>query len=156
MNSILITYATRPFAIRVAKSLSSKFNLLLATSDEIPSVMVDKYIQIPRGVNPTYAHEVLKIALDRGCDYILPLGLDEIKSLGESLVLFEEYGIRVLCPNHLQLPNLDILENPNKELALSLLIDKYDLFSDEDRPFDFNGLGIVSDSGEEFILTVVK
>lgn len=156
MNTLLITYATRPFAMRVVKSLAAKFTILAATSDEIPSFMTEQYIKIPRGVNPTYAHELLKIALDKGCTYILPLGLDEVQSLAESIVLFEEYGIRVLCPDHLALGELNVLENPNKDLPLSLIIDQYDVLGDEKRPFAYNGLGIVSDSGEEFILAVVK
>ena len=154
MEKLLITYATRPFAMRVAKSLTDKFDVLAATSDEIPSFMSEKYIKIPRGVNPTFAHELLKIALDEGCNYILPIGLDEIQALSESIILFEEYGIRVLCPNHLILPELEVLPNPHKELPLSLLIDQYDVFTDEQRPFAFNGLGIVSDSGEDFVLAI--
>ena len=156
MESLIITYATRPFAIRVAKSLQQKFSLLAATSDEIPAPMADQYIKIPRGVNPTFAHELLKIALDKGCKYILPMGLDEIQSLSESIILFEEYGIKVLCPNHIDLATLECLANPHKDLALSLLIDQYDVLQDEQRPFGFNGLGIVSDSGEEFIVAIVK
>jgi len=156
MDTLLITYATRPFSMRIAKSLASKFTLLSATSDEIPSVMAEQYIKIPRGVNPTFAHELLKIALDKGCKYILPMGLDEVQTLSESIILFEEYGIQVLCPNHLALAELEVLENPHKDLELSLLINQYDVLTDEQRPIGYNGLGIVSDSGEEFILAVVK
>lgn len=156
MKKLLLTYATRPFSMRVAQLLSEQFEIVLATSDDVPTLFKDRYCKIPRGVNPTYAHEILKVALDLDCNYILPLGIDEIQALSASLVLFEEYGIDVLCPGMNQLAELPMLENPDKELSLSLFVRGYDVLKSTSDSFSFNGLGVVSDSGESFILTVAK
>lgn len=156
MEKLLLTYATRPFSMRVAQLLTERFELALATSDEIPVLFQERYYKIPKGLNPTYAHEVLKIALDLNCKYVLPLGLDEIRTLSESLILFEEYGIMVLCPPMTDLKELDVIANPAKDIPLSLLIDNQDLFSGERTEWGFDGLGVISDSGESFMLTVVQ
>src|SRR5690606_18775062 len=105
MKKILITYATRPLGLRVSKLLTELFVVDKATSDEIPSVLQQTYSAIPRGANPVYAHELLKLALDKSCQYVLPLGKDEIYALAETSVLFEEYGIRILCPSKELLPS---------------------------------------------------
>ncbi len=156
MKKLLLTCATRSFSMRVAQQLSEKFELLLATSDEVPAVFGNRYHKIPKGVNPTYAHEMLKMALDLECSYILPMGLDEVQTLGASLLLFEEYGIQVLCPSMGDLADLTVLENPAAGLPLSLIVDGYDVFEKAANAENFNGLGLISDSGESFILAVAK
>lgn len=156
MEKILLTYATRPFSIRVAQLLAEHFEVVQATSDEIPVVFHGRYNKIPKGANPTYAHEILKIALDLNCKYVLPLGLDEIQTLSESLVLFAEYGITVLCPPNTELEELLIVDNPTKDMSLSLLIENHDVFTKETCEIPFNGLGVLSDSKETFMLTVVR
>lgn len=156
MKKLLLTCATRSFSVRMAQLLSSHFEVILATSDEVPHILAGRYQKIPKGANPTYAHEILKIALDLNCNYVLPLGIDEIGTLSVSLVLFEEYGIEVLCPNRTDLATLSVLDNPAKELALSLFIGGYDVLGATSESINFNGLGLLSDSGDSFILTVAK
>lgn len=156
MKKLLQTCATRSFSMRVAHQLSGKFELVLATSDEVPALLGNRYHKIPKGVNPTYAHEMLKMALDLQCSYILPMGLDEVQTLSASLLLFEEYGIQVLCPSMAALPDLSILENPVAELPLSLVMDGYDVLGIGSNVSAFNGLGLISDSGDSFILTVAR
>lgn len=156
MKKILLTCASRSFSMRVAQLLSPHFGVILATSDEVPTILKGRYHKIPKGVNPTYAHEVLKTALDLGCDYVLPLAIDEIATLSRSLILFEEYGIQVLCPGIKDLESLSVLDNPAKELKLSLFVGGYDVLSDRTESVDFNGLGMLSDSGDSFILAVSK
>ncbi|ERJ58273.1 hypothetical protein [Sphingobacterium paucimobilis] len=156
MKKLLLTCATRAFAMRITQLLSDKFELVLATSDEVPTVFKNRYTQIPKGVNLTYAHEVLKVALDLSCDYVLPLGLDEIQTLSRSKILFEEYGIHVLCPGMEELVELSVLENPTKELALSLFIGGQDVLNSNSEDYCYEGLGLLSDSGESFILAVAK
>ncbi|TDQ82800.1 hypothetical protein CLV99_0021 [Sphingobacterium yanglingense] len=156
MKKLLLTCATRSFSMRVARQLSEKFELVLATSDEVPALFGNRYHKIPKGVNPTYAHEMLKMALDLECSYILPLGLDEVQTLSASLLLFEEYGIQVLCPSMAELPDLNILENPGAELPLSLVVNGYDVLGTASNAAAFKGLGLISDSGDSFILTVAK
>lgn len=156
MEKILITGATHGLGVRVAKMLESSFEVVLSASENIPEFMSHKIISIPKGVNPTFAHEMLKLALDKGCSYILPLLLLEIESLSESLVLFEEYGITVLCPSKAQLEDMEIVPNPPKELPLSVLVNKRDLLTQREVDIEANGLGIISDSGEEFLLAIAR
>ncbi|MGN0002361.1 MAG: hypothetical protein ACI35V_02900 [Sphingobacterium composti] len=156
MNKIIITSATHSLGLRVVKLLENKFEVVQATSDELPAFMQDKYAKIPKGMNPTFAHEMLKLALDTNVQYILPLQLAEIESLSESLLLFEEYGIQVICPTKVQLEELEILPNPAKELPLSVLINKQDLLTDKTVELDINGLGVLSDSEMDFFLAIAR
>lgn len=156
MKKILITSATHSLGLRLSKLLADKYELIEATSDELPAFMQDKYVKIPKGVNPTYAHEMLKLALDKGCDFVLPLQLAEIESLSESLLLFEEYGIQVICPTKSQLEDLEIFPNPAKELTLSILLDGMDLLQTKEVDVVINGLGVLSDSELDFFLAVAQ
>lgn len=156
MNRILITNATHSLGLRVAKLLAENFEIIYATSDELPVFMQDKYMKIPKGVNPTFAHEMLKLALDTNAQYILPLQLSEIESLSESLLLFEEYGIRVICPTKAQLLALEILPNPAKELPLSVLFNKQNLLDNKAVEIEINGLGVLSDSELDFLVVVAR
>ena len=156
MKKILLTCATRSFSMRVAQLLSPHFEVISATSDEVPTVLQGRYHKIPKGANPTYSHEVLKIALDLKCDFVLPLAIDEIVTLSGSLILFEEYGIQVLCPGIADLEMLSVLDNPAKELKLSLFVGGYDVFGVTSESVAFDGLGMLSDSGDAFILAVAK
>ena len=156
LKRLLITSATHSLGLRVCKMLADKYELIQATSEDLPVFMQEKYVKIPKGVNPTFAHEMLKLALDNGCNYILPLQLAEIESLSESLLLFEEYGIQVICPSRAQLQEIDILPNPAKELPLSVLLDKTDLLSHRQVDIAVNGLGVLSDSEMDFFLAVAR
>jgi len=156
LKKILITSATHSLGLRVGNLLADKYELIEATSDELPVFMQEKYVKIPKGVNPTYAHEMLKLALDKECDFVLPLQLAEIESLSESLLLFEEYGIQVICPTKPQLEDLEILSNPAKELSLSILLGGIDLLQAKEVDVVINGLGVLSDSELDFFLAVAQ
>ena len=156
MEKIVITYATRPLGLRLAKLLSASFDIEKVTSEAVPSVLRSSYADIPKGANPTYAHEMLKLALDKGAQYILPLGVDEAQALAESSVLFDEYGIRVLCPAKEDLSDVSYLQDPAKDLPLCLINNNKDMISGEVfNQAPWNGLCIVSDSGDDFIWIVV-
>ena len=156
MNRILLTSATHSLGLRVAKLLVDKFEVIQATSDELPTFMQDKYVKIPKGVNPTFAHEMLKLALDTNSQFILPLQISEIESLAESLLLFEEYGIRIICPTKLQLEELEIMPNPSKDLELSILLDNVDLLTNTNVEMAINGMGVLSDSEMDFFLAIAR
>jgi hypothetical protein len=156
LKRLLITSATHSLGLRVSKLLAEKYELIEATSEDIPVFMQDKYLKIPKGVNPTFAHVMLKLALDKGCNYILPLQLAEIESLSVSLLLFEEYGIQVICPTKPQLVEVEILPNPAKELSLSIFLDKIDLLQAKEVDVAINGLGVLSDSELDFFLAVAR
>lgn len=156
MKKVLITYATRPLGLRVARLLSPTLEVEKASSDEIPSVLKHAYARIPRGGDPTCAHELLKLALDKGCNYLLPLGLDEIKTLSETAVLFEEYGIEILCPPNDVLSEVNVWTAPEHNIQLCLLKDKKDMLTGKFFEFaEWDGLCVVSDSEDEFVLVVV-
>lgn len=156
MAKILITHATRPLGLRVSKYVAKKFVVEKCSSDEIPSVLQSKYSMVPSASHPTFAHEMLKLALDKSCDYILPLGLDEIRVLSETAVLFEEYGVRLLCPARPILPVVNVLIDPASHTSLQVLSKKRDIVTGEHfGNSEWDGLCLVSDSKDEFILAVV-
>lgn len=155
---ILITFGTRGLGQRIAKLLEHEFDVFFASSEEIPSLLLNsgKYFKIPAGLMPTYAHEVLKISLDVHIDYVLPLGGYEFEPLAEAKVLFEEYDIKVIVPDHDVLQDYFVIENPTKELSLVLLVDGKSLFDDfemDDSTRD--GLFVIADSGDDFALCAV-
>ncbi|MCL7988136.1 hypothetical protein M8998_09330 [Sphingobacterium sp. lm-10] len=99
MPTILLTYGTRPIAQRIAKALSPHHSIVLASNEEIPTVLSNTYKSIPNPANPVFAHEILKLCLDKNIDLVLPLGVAEIEVLSASIILFEEYGITILRPS---------------------------------------------------------
>lgn len=153
MDTILITYGTRPFAQRVGKLLSSRYEVAYASSEPFPDILLKQnYHRIPTGANPTFAHEVLKLCLDKGYQMILPLGKMEGQPLNEARVLLEEYGITVLLPRDLE--NCFVLENPSG--VVRILKSGKDILTDEQLCDSyFSGVGMLSDSGEEPILCLV-
>ncbi|WP_400262380.1 hypothetical protein ACFX5U_02150 [Sphingobacterium sp. SG20118] len=156
---ILITFGTRGLGQRIAKLLGDKFDIFFASSEEIPSLLIGsgKYFKVPTGLMPTYAHEILKISLDNQIDYILPLGGFEFEPLAEAKVLFEEYGIKVIVPAQDVLQDYFIIENPPKDLSLTILVNGKSLIDDFSTPDTrLDGLFVVSDSGDDFALCAVS
>ncbi|UIR55196.1 hypothetical protein LZQ00_13045 [Sphingobacterium sp. SRCM116780] len=156
---ILITFGTRGLGQRIGKLLSDRFDVYFASSEEIPTVLLnsEKYVKIPPGLMPTYAHELLKISLDKQIDYVLPLGGFEFEPLAQAKILFEEYAIKVIVPEHVVLENYFIIENPSKDLALVLLVDGKSLIdSFELENSSLDGLFVISDSGDDFALCAVS
>ncbi|MGE8428246.1 MAG: hypothetical protein ACN6O7_10230 [Sphingobacterium sp.] len=158
MKKILITFGTRPLAMRIAKRLGADFEILYASSEDIPELLLasGKYAKIPKGLLPTFAHEVLKLSLDQEVDYVLPLGGFELEPLSTAKVLFEEYQISVLVPDKQLLETIPVMENPPAELPYKLLSKGNNLLDSTrfDRPLD--GLFVTSDSGEDLALICVS
>lgn len=158
MKKILITFGTRPLAMRIAKRLGADFEILYASSEDIPELLLasGKYAKIPKGLLPTFAHEILKLSLDQEVDYVLPLGGFELEPLSTAKVLFEEYQISVLVPDKQQLETIPVMENPPAELPYKLLSKGNNLLDSTrfDRPLD--GLFVISDSGEDLALICVS
>ncbi|MBB2952802.1 MULTISPECIES: hypothetical protein [Sphingobacterium] len=156
---ILITFGTRGLGQRIAKLLGDEFEIFFASSEEIPSLLLNsgKYFKLPAGLMPTYAHEVLKISLDHQIDYVLPLGGYEFEPLAVAKILFEEYDIKVIVPAQDVLQDYYVIENPPKELSLALLVDGKSLIDDftTEHP-GLDGLFVVSDSGDDFALCAVS
>lgn len=155
MQKLLITFGTRPLAQRLYKILAPHFQIIFATSEEVPTFLAANYQKIPTGVNPTFAHEALKLCLDNQIDCILPLGLSEIQSLSSANVLFEEYGIHILAPNQENLNELFVLENPSSSVDLILCQDGKSLISDKDLGIKISGLFALADEGEDLALCTI-
>ena len=155
MKRILITFGTDALAQRIGKLLADQYTLLYASSQPFPDILLKQhYRKLPTASNPTYVHEVLKLALDDSVDFILPLGQGELQALHEARVLFEEYGITLLMPTSLD--DVLIAEKPAKELAIQVLAEGKDMQTGEMvATADFSGAAIMSDSGEEVVLCVV-
>ena len=152
MDKILITYGTRPLAQRVSKLLASKYAVVYGSSEIFPDVLLKgDYRKIPTGLNPTFAHELLKLCLDEGCRFILPLGKQELAALHQARVLFSEYGVNVLIPENID--EMLILENPEQGLPLQVFNDGVDLVSGRKIDIDnFSGIGLLSDDQRSVIL----
>lgn len=155
---ILITFGTRPLALRITKRLNNRYEVIYASSEEIPDLLLKSgnYFRIPSGLLPTFAHEMLKLCLDQQIDLLLPLGVFELKSLTESKTLFEEYGVAVLAPDKEVLVELPILENPPAVLPLLLLSSGHNLLDDTAYTIKQDGLFAAGDSGEELALCCVS
>lgn len=153
MDTILITYGTQPFAQRIGRLLSSRYEIAYASSEPFPDILLrQNYHRIPTGANPTFAHEILKLCLDKGYQIILPLGKMEGQPLNEARVLLEEYGIAVLLPRDLE--DCFVIENPSG--AVHVLKSGKDMLTGEQLcDSTFSGVGMMSDSDEEPILCLV-
>lgn len=155
MEKIIITFGTRPLAQRLSNLLQDTYEVLFATSEDLPSFLGSRYGKIPTGLNPTFAHELLKLGLDQEANYILPLGLAEIQTLSDSKILFEEYGIQVLCPDRNDLETLFVLENPNAQLGMHLLNKGESLLGEPIPETVLTGLFAADDDGDSVALITV-
>jgi len=155
MQKLLITFGTRPLAQRLSKMLNNTFQIQFATAEEVPSFLAANYNKIPTGINPTYAHELLKLCLDKEIDFILPLGLSEIQTLAEAQVLFEEYGVEVLSPDKEFLEEIFVLENPSSGVELSVLFNGKSLNNKSDVDQVISGLFTISDEGDDLALCTI-
>lgn len=102
--SVLITAASHAEAYKLERLLQLQ-DVVFADSQELPQLAFPgkKFLRIPKGSSPSYAHEVLDIALNNGIERIFPLYGEELLPLAESRQLFFEYGISVIVPSVLWL-----------------------------------------------------
>src|SRR5690606_17068749 len=114
------------------------------------------YNTIPTAANPTFAHELLKLCLDKQIDFLLPLGLAEINALTEAKILLEEYGTKLLSPSKEELEELFVLENPPSSIDLILCEKGVNLISDSKLEIEMTGLFAVSDEGDDLALCTIK
>lgn len=147
---ILITSGTTVFAQRMAKYFPT-FDVVFAANDSISSFLLHtgKYFYLPSADDSTYIHELLKLALDKQIDVILPLGLAEAEILSGSKTLFEEYGVAVLVSEPSYIQQTPYLLDPPR--ALSLFIAGLESADLKDTPTVEAGLGGVlsqNDDGE--------
>ena len=101
---VLITSASHAEAYKLERLLQRP-DIIFADSQELPHLGFSgkKFLRIPKGNSPSYAHEMLDLALNEGITKIFPLGPGELMPLAESRQLFFEYGISVMVPSVLWL-----------------------------------------------------
>ena len=155
MQKLLITSGTSSLAQRVGNILQERFKLFFATSDAVPQFLENRFRKIPKGPDPTFAHELLTFCLDHQINLLLPLELSEIQSLSEAKKLFEEYGIQVLCPDREELEELLVLQRPPSGTDLCLVADGVSLIGEPIDAVGSDGLFAVAVSGDDSALCVV-
>ena len=98
--NILITAASTAQAYQLERFLDSGGTIFFADSVELPQVMLkDKqFVKIPKPENPSFAHLLLTVCLDRQIEKLFPLRRLEVLALAEARQLFDEYGIEVVVP----------------------------------------------------------
>lgn len=117
--SALITAASDSAAFRLARLFTNK-DLVFASIEQMPAISGTKFIKIPSAKSPSFAHQLLKICLDNQIDEVYPLLKEEIKELASSIILFEEFGIKIIIPS-IDYINLGLLNNLNLNFKLIIL-----------------------------------
>lgn len=96
---ILITGGKSATALKLTKAFS-KHQVLLADYGEMPTIASKNYRFTALGEwnEEVLAHHLLTKCLDEGVDALLPLYAAEISAMAKSLVLFQEFDIKVFVP----------------------------------------------------------
>lgn len=115
--------------------------------------MLKNFQVVPKADNSTFAHEVLKLCLDLGVDYVVPLSVAEIYSLHEARVLFGEYGILALVPEVLE--GVHIAERLDATQPLYLFAGGVDMLSGTDAGFANGRIGLYTRLREQWHLVTV-
>ncbi|MNY29972.1 hypothetical protein D3C86_1640490 [compost metagenome] len=100
---ILITGGKSVQALKLAAAYAHDA-IILADYGDVPHFPSTKYSFLSLGErnDDIIAHNLLNHCLNEGVDAILPLYPFEIAEIGKSTVLFEEFNIHVLMPEHSQ------------------------------------------------------
>lgn len=98
---ILITGGKAATALKLVKAFDGA-EILLADYGEMPNIHTSSYSFTGLGAwnSEILAHNLLTKCLDFGVDTLLPLFEQEIAAVAKSLVLFDEFGIKVLVPEN--------------------------------------------------------
>lgn len=155
MQNLLITFGSTSLGQRVGHLAEGRFHVIFATSDPVPSFMENRFQHIPKGTDPTFAHELLRLCLDHDIRFLLPLGWSEIQSLVETKQLFEEYGIQVCCPDREQIADVLVMECPPARADVRLFADGLAVIGEQHEDSALSGLFAFSDSGDHAALCVV-
>lgn len=104
---ILITGGRSALALKLLKVFAND-KVVFADYGEMPSIVTPQYYFISLGErnDEIIAHNLLNHCLNEAADAILPLHHFEIGEIAKSVVLFEEFGIRVLKPDNGQIIHL--------------------------------------------------
>ncbi|MGB4774223.1 MAG: hypothetical protein WBP45_03550 [Daejeonella sp.] len=95
---VLITAACHAEAYQIERLLQAE-DVVFADHQNLPAFSSHKFIKISKGNSQSFAHEILTLCLDHQITQIFPLYKDEISTLSESKLLFEEFGISIIVPS---------------------------------------------------------
>lgn len=100
---ILITGGKTVTALKLIKAFEGA-EILLGDYGDMPNINSNSSTFVGLGEwNATIlAHNLLTKCLDNGVDILLPIYEAEIAALSKSLVLFDEFGLKVLLPENSQ------------------------------------------------------
>ncbi|EDM36146.1 hypothetical protein PBAL39_19724 [Pedobacter sp. BAL39] len=104
---ILITGGKSAAAFKLIKAFSQD-QVILGDYGDVPSFASAAYTMISFGErnDDITAHQLLNVCLDRQVELLIPIHYFEVAAVSRSMVLFEEFGIRVLLPEMSVLPEL--------------------------------------------------
>lgn len=152
MNKILISAGTTALALKIKNKLPQGLTVQLGDADEIPTVLKQQYLKLPKVTSPSFAHQILKIALDNGITKILPLRAEEIKKLSPSITLFDEYNISILAPTPRQYLELKKISSYQEINTLFLIEGNRNLFDEKINNLRINGLFTLTADQKELAL----
>lgn len=100
---ILITGGKTATALKLIKTFDGS-EILLGDYGDMPNINTGSYsfIELGNWNAEVLAHNLLTKCLDHGIDMVLPLYGAEILALSKSMVLFDEFGLKVLLPENPQ------------------------------------------------------
>lgn len=101
---ILITGGKTATALKLAKAFGGE-EVFLGDYGDMPNMNINAYsfVELEVWNTEVLAHNLLTKCLDDGVDILLPLYEAEIIALSKSLVLFEEFNVKILLPENPQL-----------------------------------------------------
>lgn len=101
---ILITGGKTATSLKLTKAFGDA-SIILGDYGDVPSIKVNAYDFASLGPwnVEVLAHNLLTKCLDYSVDVLLPLYEAEISAVSKSIILFEEFGLKVLLPENPQL-----------------------------------------------------
>jgi len=101
---ILITGGKTATALKLIKAFDNA-EIILGDYGDMPNINTNIYsfAELGNWNAEVLAHNLLTKCLDNGVDVLLPLYEAEIIALSKSMVLFDEFGLKVLLPERPQL-----------------------------------------------------
>ncbi|SOD11666.1 hypothetical protein [Pedobacter xixiisoli] len=147
---ILITGGKTATALKLIKAFNHD-EILLGDYGDMPKISTSSYsfAELGKWNVDVLAHNLLTKCLDNGVELLLPIYEAEITALSKSLVLFDEFGIKVLVPENPQFNPQKIKECCVFENG-KLIYTSSDIEIDES--VDFNGAYTFDAETKEFAL----
>lgn len=145
---ILITGAKTATALKLIKAFG-QYEVLLGDYGDLPNITTNTYSFVELGdwKADVLAHNLLTKCLDYQVDVLLPIYASEVVALVKSIVLFEEFGIKVLLPDELELKPIDA-----KDWAVfdqgQLIFSTLEVAPDRDKQTQLNGAYQMSFDGK--------